>query len=183
MKFNNELSVNPNESNKVNELTEDKEDKLNYEYFCESEETNHLEQLLINSEFIGMKDINNYLDNNSVSQFLSGDIKTLVMYVLKLQKLKAEIKSDLLNMKEFQVERIGREFLSNAYERIYKVQIKNVFACIVGQPNVYHEIKKFLNQKAIYFNDLNKSKLLNVVNSKQETKFNKLIEIHNEHKD
>lgn len=97
-------------------------------------------------------------------------IMLLVEYTNQLEKLHLDISSEIKKMKNYQINRIGKEYLTNDYERIYGVNINVVFSVIVGENNIDNELIKYFKAKNNYYKSLelcrNYNSYLDIYNNK-----------------
>lgn len=194
IEYKSSLSINPNSENiddtkkKFNSLYK-KGNQLSIctasstdENIYKSGSTNisdYLENILESNKMITMKEVDQYLTLNKEN--VSIDTNTLIKYVKELEEIQTDIRGDLKFMKEREINRVGKEFLSNDYERIYRVNINTVFSVIVGQQHLYSEMKKFLNEKQNYYRSLELCRNFNVFNKKYEKIYTSLFNKNKEY--
>ena len=115
-----------------------------------------------NKIILTYSNINDYLDNVKIEkEEEGGEIAFLVKYINEVDRIKKFIENDLEQMKNFEIERIGREILINQYERTYNTNIRKVYSAIVGSQNLFDEMKKYFILKGSYYKSLEACKFLN----------------------
>lgn len=82
------------------------------------------------------------------------ETQALVSFVEELEKITIDLNQDLDIMKDQQISRIGKEFLVNDYERIYRVNIDIVISAIVGERSIRKELKNFILEKKNYYESI-----------------------------
>lgn len=90
----------------------------------------------------------------------------LVSYVEDLESIHDNLQKDLVSAKNGELQRIGKEYLINDYERVYRANISKVYSSIVGESNVLPEMRKFIDQKKNYYKSLEICRNYNVFQDK-----------------
>ena len=138
-------------------------------------ELNELDYLLLSGEKINIEKVNKILNKSNLYKQLTND-SIFLKFIRDLNAIQNKLKTDLCAIKDRQIERISKEYLSNNYEKIYKVNIKQVYSCIVGQRNLLPEMKKFLSLKSELLINLEKTKIFSVFNNKDENIYTSLYD-------
>lgn len=152
----------------MDSLNEENVDKLNTNAISDQ-----LENILESNKIITVKEVNHYL--HFQTEKISINTNYFIHHVKELEELQNSIRSDLTEMKEREINRVGKEFLANDYERVYRVNISTIFSSIVGQQNLYSEMKRFLTEKQDYYKSLQLCRNYNAFNSRYEKIYTNLF--------
>ncbi len=138
-----------------------------------------IENKILNSK-ISLKDLNEYIDNESYNYSESDIVTALVFEVKRVEKNEKIIINLMETNKREELSRLSAEFLTNEYERIFKVNISQIFSCIVGEAECYNELKKFLVQKQNYYKSLELCRNFTVFNAKYDKIYSSLFKKNKE---
>ena len=156
--FQNKRTFNlESKSSMINKEINNKENILNFKSKSELNKvgaSDYIEYVLDRNVIVTYQNIDKYLNENKEKFNLEGEISYLIKYVEELEMIQKEIRQDLAEMKEAEIKRIVKEFLTNDYEGIYRVNISTIFSVIVGEQNLFHEMKKYLSEKLNYYKSL-----------------------------
>ena len=156
--FQNKRTFNlESKSSMINKEINNKENILNFKSKSELNKvgaSDYIEYVLDRNGIVTYQNIDKYLNENKEKFNLEGEISYLIKYVEELEMIQKEIRQDLAEMKEAEIKRIVKEFLTNDYEGIYRVNISTIFSVIVGEQNLFHEMKKYLSEKLNYYKSL-----------------------------
>lgn len=73
-------------------------------------------------------------------------------YIQLLDKLGEEernIKKEISEMKRQELDRIGKEFLLNAYERRFNVTLETVISALIGEENSFWEFERIRRKRRV----------------------------------
>lgn len=154
----------------INSLKNDKNKVSNSESF---------ENMILNNK-LSIKGINDYINNESFNYSESDIVTALVIKVKRVEKNERIILNIMENNKREELTRLSAEFLTNEYERIFKVNISQIFSCIVGESECYNELKKFLVQKQNYYKSLELCRNFTVFNAKYDKIYSSLFKKNKE---
>lgn len=122
---------------------------------------------------LSMAVITSQINENSHRE--QSDTHKLVCFVEDLEKLQNELSEDLISSQANEISRIGKEFLVNDYERIFKASISDAFSLIVGESNVQKEMSKFSVEKKNHFKTKELCRNYNVFHEKYNEVYKKLF--------
>ena len=104
-------------------------------------------------------------DFKSISKF-SYEARSLVCYVSEVKNIINNLKNSIFNRQANELDRIGREYLSNNYENRFSVSIRTIYFAILGKKELFNELKKFLFQKNEYYKEITKCLFFNRMSDK-----------------
>lgn len=101
------------------------------------------------------------------------DTHYLMHNISRLEKIIEELRSDLVDMKQSQIELINKNFILNQYERRFNTTYDKVISAIVGKENLSKEVKKFVSFKINYYKKMKKCRIFDIFSDKtMDKKFN-----------
>ena len=119
-----------------------------------------------------IKEIYSMIDDN---EDLDLDTRYLMNYVVELEKVITDLKSNLFQSKQNELTRISKEFLVNDYERRFGVGIEKIISAIVGNDNSMSEMKRILKERKNYYQSLELCRNYNIFQNKYEKIYNSLF--------
>lgn len=129
----------------------------------------------VGDQAISIRNLNKLLSSAKPAGKDELNTQTLVNYVEELEEVYANLQKELLNAKNEEISRIGKEYLVNDYERVYRVNIFRIFSSIVGESNVVLEMRKFVNEKKNYYKSLELCRNYNVFQDKYNEVYSNLF--------
>jgi hypothetical protein len=103
---------------------------------------------LVEVESMTYKTVNNY-------GLQGGDITRATLDLLnKIKDLESEetsVKANIQSVKKAELDRIFKEYLTNDYERRYKVTKSVVISALIGEDNIFHELVRQAREQRVNF--------------------------------
>ncbi len=173
-------------SNKLNSKIEKINNILNYnnqsgKEIYQENNSNHLfhdyneiDLSLQNLNNLKNQDIQNLLNNGFQ---IDADTKYLMGYVKELEELSNSLYEDLKKLKDSEVIRISKEFLTNDYQRRFSASIELVISAIVGRDNAAHEMKKIFSTRQNFYESLKLCRNYNAFESKYMKKYDAIFNV------
>lgn len=81
---------------------------------------------------------------------IDAETKYLMKYVRELEDFIVILSKNLVDLKNKEVERISKEFITNNYGRSFNTTIETVISSIVGKSNLDFELEKYYLMKKTY---------------------------------
>ena len=103
----------------------------------------------------------NIIDYLVDKDLLDDDTKYLLDYVRTLDKLKLNIRNNLLQMKDQEIKRISKEFFFNNYEKQYGVGLETILSIIVGEDNLTPYMKIVERERKDYNSKMSMIRIFN----------------------
>lgn len=98
-------------------------------------------------------------------------------YVKELELLSNSLNDDLRRLKDSEVIRISKEFLTNDYQRRFNASIELVISAIVGRDNAAQEMKKIFSSRQNFYESLKLCRNYNAFESKYMKKYDAIFNV------
>ena len=115
----------------------------------------------IRLENISIKEMNQLL--NEKNEFNEVIQTKSVNLIDAFSKLKNDLDSEIIQLKNKEMERIFKEFLYNDYGEKYHVTIETIIGCLVGESRKEKEMLKFYRMKKDIFDNLKKIQFYSIM--------------------
>jgi len=121
---------------------------------------NILEEKKFEYEVLTIRKINKIIEQNDKNKIDDEALKCLT-YIKNLEKQLNDIRNELTLFKKNELKRINREFLTNDYERRFKVNQETIISAIVGDDFVSSEYSRQVRDQKNYFKSIKLCKTFN----------------------
>lgn len=158
------------------------EQKLKLKEFRSKLFENEKHNLIDNEDYKIGFEIEEEIDSNeNLSHLLNElckmdtDTKFLMKFVRELESMELMINKEISILREKEILRVSKEYMSNDYERRFNVHIDDIAGVIVGERNSATILKRIYKEKHNYYESLKLCRNYNVFHNKYVAKYNNMF--------